>query len=158
MSPQSFMHRNIVSVTVRGIVISAVLLLTQPEFSVLGQSAKIILPTENHALLTGDYASFYQYVKRDFEGQVGDAWEGGQYGFVRDPRRIGATVLYTRFHEGIDIQPLQRSADGEPLDIIHAIAGGKVVYTNPVPSHSNYGRYIVIEHQLDGCPYDSLYA
>jgi len=76
------MRRNIVWVTVRGTVISAALLLTQPEFSALGQSAKIILPTENRALLTGDYASFYQYVKRDFEGEVGDAWEGGQYGFV----------------------------------------------------------------------------
>ena len=158
MSPESFMHRNIVSVTVRGIVISTVLLFTQPEFSVLGQSAKIILPTENHALLTGDYASFYQYVKRDFEGQVGDAWEGGQYGFVRNPRRIGTAVLYTRFHEGIDIRPLLRDTNGEPLDVVHAIAAGKVVYTNPVPAYSNYGRYIVIEHQLDGCPYYSLYA
>ena len=49
-------------------MISAVLLFTQADFSALGQSAKIILPTENHALLTGDYAAFYQYVKRDFEG------------------------------------------------------------------------------------------
>jgi murein DD-endopeptidase MepM/ murein hydrolase activator NlpD len=158
MSPESLMRRNIVPVTAKGIGISVVFLFTQPGFSALGQSAKIILPTENHALLTGDNAAFYQYVKRDFEGKAGDAWEGGQYGFVRNPRRIGTTILYTRFHEGIDIQPLQRGTDGEPLDIVHAIAGGKVVYTNPVPSHSNYGRYIVIEHQLDGCPYDSLYA
>src|ERR1700693_1255993 len=158
MSPEWFMRRAIVSVTVRGIVMSAVLLFTQTEFSVLGQSAKIILPTENHALLTGDYASFYQYVKRDFEGQVGDAWEGGQYGFVRNPRRIGTAVLYARFHEGIDIRPLLRDTNGEPLDVVHAVAAGKVVYTNTVPAYSNYGRYIVIEHQLDGCPYYSLYA
>ena len=158
MSPESFMRRNIVSVTVKGIVTSAVLLFTQPEFSALGQSAKIILPTENHALLAGDYAAFYQYVKRDFDGQVSDAWEGGQYGFVRNPRRIGTAVLYTRFHEGIDIRPLQRDTTGEPLDVVHAVAAGKVVYTNTVPSYSNYGRYIVIEHQLDGCPYYSLYA
>jgi len=98
------MRRNIVWVTVKGIVTLAVLLFTQPEFSALGQSAKIILPTENHALLTGDYAAFYQYVKRDFDGQVRDAWEGGQYGFVRNPQRIGTAVLYTRFHEGIDIR------------------------------------------------------
>ena len=88
------MRRNIVSVTVRGIVISAVFSFTHPEFSALGQSAKIILPTENHALLTGDNASFYQYVKRDFEGEVGNAWEGGQYGFVRNPteNRDGCAV------------------------------------------------------------------
>jgi murein DD-endopeptidase MepM/ murein hydrolase activator NlpD len=44
------------------------------------------------------------------------------------------------------------------LDVVHAVAAGKVVYTNTVPAYSNYGRYIVIEHQLDGCPYYSLYA
>ncbi len=136
----------------------AVLLFAQPEFPPLGQSATIILPTENHALLTGENAAFYQYVKRDFEGEVGDRWEGGQYGFVRNPRRIGTAVLYTRFHEGIDIRPLQRDTGGEPLDIVHSIAAGKVVYANIVPSSSNYGRYIVIEHQFDGCPYYSLYA
>jgi murein DD-endopeptidase MepM/ murein hydrolase activator NlpD len=152
------MLRNIVSVIAKGIGMSAIFFLTQPEFSVLGQSPAIILPTENHALLTGDNAAFYQYVKRDFEGVVSNRWEGGQYGFVRNPRRIGTAVVYTRFHEGIDIQPLQRDTAGEPLDVVHAIAAGTVVYTNIVPSNSNYGRYIVVEHQLDGCPYYSLYA
>jgi hypothetical protein len=33
-----------------------------------------------------------------------------------------------------------------------------VVYTNPSAGGSNYGRYVVIEHQLDGFPYYSLYA
>jgi len=122
------------------------------------QAPKIILPTENHALLEGDSAAFYQYVKRDFEGVASEPWEGGQYGFVRDPRRIGNTIIYTRFHEGIDIRPLRRDAGGEPLDLVHAIASGIVVYTNSVPSSSNYGRYVVVEHQFDGCPYYSLYA
>jgi murein DD-endopeptidase MepM/ murein hydrolase activator NlpD len=156
--PESFMRPGIVAVTAKEVGISVVFLFAQTGFPALGQSPKIILPTENQALLTGDNAAFYQYVKRDFEGEAGKVWEGGQYGFVRDPRRFGTTVLYTRFHEGIDIQPLQRGPNGEPLDVIHAIAPGKVVYTNTVPSHSNYGRYIVIEHQLDGCPYYSLYA
>jgi murein DD-endopeptidase MepM/ murein hydrolase activator NlpD len=62
------------------------------------------------------------------------------------------------FHEGMDIRPLHRDPNGEPLDVIHAIAAGKVVYANDVPSYSNYGRYIVIEHQFGGCPYYSLYA
>jgi murein DD-endopeptidase MepM/ murein hydrolase activator NlpD len=152
------MRRNLILVTLRGISITAVLLVTHPGFSAMGQPAKIILPTENHALLTGDKAAFYQYVKRDFQGEISEPWEGGQYGFVRNPRKIGTVVLYTHFHEGMDIRPLQRDSIGEPLDTIHAIAGGKVVYTNPVPSNSNYGRYIVIEHQFDGCPYYSLYA
>jgi murein DD-endopeptidase MepM/ murein hydrolase activator NlpD len=135
-----------------------VLLLVQVGFSALGQPVNIILPTENRGLLNGDSATFYQYVKRDFEGESRTPWEGGQYGFVRNPRRFGATVLDTKFHEGMDIRPVRRDANGEPLDIIHAIAVGKVVYANSVPAHSNYGRYIVLEHQFGGCPYYSLYA
>jgi murein DD-endopeptidase MepM/ murein hydrolase activator NlpD len=119
---------------------------------------KLILPTKNDGLLTGDFAGFYQYVQRDFEGQVSQAWEGGQYGFVRNPRRIGSQIIYTRFHEGIDIRPLHRDATGEPEDLIQAIAGGTVVYTNPSAGSSNYGRYVVIEHHLDGFPYYSFYA
>jgi len=126
--------------------------------SAVSQPVNLILPTENHALLNGDNAAFYQYVKRDFEGQASTPWEGGQYGFVRNPRRFGSTVLETRFHEGIDIQPLNRDPNGEPLDVIHAVATGSVVHVNDVPAHSNYGRYIVIEHQFGGCPYYSLYA
>ncbi|MBV9644866.1 MAG: peptidoglycan DD-metalloendopeptidase family protein [Verrucomicrobia bacterium] len=145
-------------ITSRRMAGSAVLMFAQLGFSALGQPVDIILPTENHALLSGDYAAFYQYIKRDFEGESSTPWQGGQYGFVRNPRRFGATVLYTRFHEGIDIQPLHRDAKGEPLDAILAIAAGGVVYTNDVPSYSNYGRYIVIEHQFGGCPYYSLYA
>src|ERR1700733_6612825 len=131
--------------------------MAQTGVSALGQPVNIILPTENQALLNGDNAAFYQYVKRDFEGETSDPWEGGQYGFVRNPRKFGTTVLETRFHEGMNIRPLHRDANGEPLDIIHAIAAGKVVYTNITPSHSNYGRYVVIEHQFGGCPYYSLY-
>ena len=122
------------------------------------ESPKLILPTDNDGLLTGNFAGFYQYVQRDFEGQVSQAWEGGQYGFVRNPRRIGSQIIYTRFHEGIDIRPLHRGATGEPEDVIHAIAAGTVVYTNPVAGNSNYGRYVVIEHHLDSFPYYSLYA
>ena len=142
----------------KGIVILAVVNFTDLGFSALGQPVNIILPTENHGLLSGDNAAFYQYVKRDFEGVTSTPWEGGQYGFVRNPRRFGTTVLETRFHEGIDIRPLQRDARGEPLDVIHAIAAGKVDYINNAPGGSNYGRYVVIEHLFGGCPYYSLYA
>jgi murein DD-endopeptidase MepM/ murein hydrolase activator NlpD len=123
-----------------------------------GQSPMFVLPTENQALLQGDPAGFYQYVQRDFEGQITQPWEGGQYGFVRNPVRIGSAIIYTRFHEGIDIRPLNRDASAEPTDIVHAIAAGQVVYTNQVAGYSNYGRYIVIEHSFANCPYYSLYA
>lgn len=129
-----------------------------PGMAVYAEIPKIILPTDNQGLLTGDYPGFYQYVERDFEGQVSHPWEGGQYGFVRNPKRIGSQIIFTRFHAGIDIRPLHRDASGEPDDIVRAIAGGQVVYTNPKPTASNYGRYVVIEHYFDGCPYFSLYA
>src|ERR1700688_3630060 len=153
MPAESFMRYGIVRV-----VRLAIATFIQFAFAALAQPVNIVLPTENHALLSGDNAAFYQYVKRDFEGVVSTPWEGGQYGFVRNPRRFGGTVLNTRFHEGMDIRPLQLAANGEPLDAIHAIAEGTVVYVNNVPSYSNYGRYIVIEHQFGGCPYYSLYA
>lgn len=158
MSAESFMRCGMASITLRTVLRLVVLLVVQVGFSAFGQPVNIILPTENRGLLNGDNATFYQYVKRDFEGESKTPWEGGQYGFVRNPRRFGATVLDTKFHEGMDIRPVRRDANGEPLDIIHAIAVGKVAYANSVPAHSNYGRYIVLEHQFGGCPYYSLYA
>ena len=44
------------------------------------------------------------------------------------------------------------------LDEVRAIAGGHVVYTNTSAGHSNYGRYVVIEHRWGGSPYYSLYG
>ena len=158
MPAESFMRYGIAWGTFRGVVRMAVAIILHFGFSAFGQPVNIVLPTENHGLVTGDNAGFYQYVKRDFEGVISTPWEGGQYGFVRNPRRFGATVLDTRFHEGMDIRPLHRDTNGEPLDVIHAIAAGNVVYANNVASASNYGRYIVIEHQFGGCPYYSLYA
>src|SRR3984957_10868778 len=158
MPAESFMRYGIAWGTFRGVVRMAVVIILHFGFSAFGQPINIVLPTENHGLVTGDNAGFYQYVKRDFEGVISTPWEGGQYGFVRNPRRFGATVLDTRFHEGMDIRPLHRDTNGEPLDVIHAIAAGNVVYANNVASASNYGRYIVIEHQFGGCPYYSLYA
>jgi murein DD-endopeptidase MepM/ murein hydrolase activator NlpD len=118
----------------------------------------LALPTDNDAIFHGGGPDFYQSVERDYQGEKSTPWEGGQYGFVRDPEQTSAGIVYTRFHEGIDIRPLGRDENGEPLDEIRAIADGKIVYTNPVPSYSNYGKYIVIEHRWDGSPYFSLYG
>jgi murein DD-endopeptidase MepM/ murein hydrolase activator NlpD len=116
------------------------------------------LPTDNDAIFHGGGPAFYQYIERDYHGEKSTPWEGGQYGFVRDPEQTRSGVVYTRFHEGIDIRPVHRDENGEPLDEVRAIADGKVVYTNAVPSYSNYGKYIVIEHRWDGSPYYSLYG
>jgi murein DD-endopeptidase MepM/ murein hydrolase activator NlpD len=122
------------------------------------QVIDIVLPTDNDALFSGNGAEFYQYVERNYKGVKSTPWEGGQYGFVRDPTDTVAGVLYTRFHEGIDIRPVHRDTNGEPLDEVRAIADGNVVHVNPVPGYSNYGKYIVIEHRWVGSNYYSLYA
>ena len=120
------------------------------------QGLDLVLPTDNDALFSGDGPAFYQYVDRDYNGVKSTPWEGGQYGFVRDPKSTGGGVVYTRFHEGIDIRSVHRDANGEPLDEVRAIADGDVVHVNPVPGYSNYGKYIVIEHRWDGSKYYSL--
>src|SRR6266446_2868088 len=122
------------------------------------QALNLVLPTDNDALFSGDATEFYQYVERNYKGTKSTPWEGGQYGFVRDPTDTAGGVVYTRFHEGIDIRPLHRDAHGEPLDEVRAIADGKVVHVNSVPGYSNYGRYIVIEHHWDSSSYYSLYG
>ena len=122
------------------------------------QSLDLVLPTDNDALFSGGGAAFYQYIERNYKGVKSTPWEGGQYGFVRDPTDTAGGVVYTRFHEGIDIRPLHRDEHGEPLDEIRAIADGKVVHVNSVPGYSNYGKYIVIEHRWGGSNYYSLYG
>jgi murein DD-endopeptidase MepM/ murein hydrolase activator NlpD len=118
----------------------------------------LVLPTDNDALFSGDGAAFYQYVDRNYKGAKSSPWEGGQYGFVRDPTDTAGGTVFTRFHEGIDIRPLHRAANGDPLDEVHAIARGKVVHANPVAGYSNYGKYVVIEHRWDDSSYYSLYG
>src|SRR6266853_168172 len=122
------------------------------------QVLDLVLPTDNDALLSGDGPAFYQSVDRDYNGVKSTPWEGGQYGFVRDPKSTGGGVVYTRFHEGIDIRSVHRDANGEPLDEVRAIADGEVVHVSLVPGYSNYGKYIVIEHRWDGSNYYSLYG
>ena len=118
----------------------------------------LALPTDNHALLSGHFSEFYQVIERNLHGVISHPWEGGQYGFVRDPQELAGATVYTRFHEGMDIRPMRRDAQGEPLDEVRAIAAGKVVYTNARAGASNYGRYVVVEHRWGGCPYYSLSA
>ena len=118
----------------------------------------IALPTENRAVFEGQPSKFYMYVDRTFEGEKSKPWEGGQYGFTRNPQRSGNTIIHTRFHEGVDIRPVRRDGAGEPLDPVLAAATGTVVHTSEDAGASNYGRYLVIEHIQNGSPYYTLYA
>ncbi len=118
----------------------------------------LCLPTANDNLLKGRPEEFYMYVDRSFEGVSSKPWEGGTYGFTRTPVRVNGQVVYTRFHEGIDISPLQRDRAGNPLDPVCAIADGVVVHVSPVAGHSNYGKYMVVAHEWENSRVYSLYA
>jgi murein DD-endopeptidase MepM/ murein hydrolase activator NlpD len=135
------------------------LLITLMAGAALGaEPLNLVLPTDNDALLRGDGPAFYQYIDRDYHGEKSTPWEGGRYGFVRNPIETSAGTVYTRLHEGVDIKPLQRDASGEPLDAVRAIAPGVVVHASTTAGWSNYGRYVVVEHRFDGCKYYSLYG
>src|SRR5208282_4631962 len=102
-------------------------------------------PTANHALYEiGDELKFFAPTAPD------KPWTTGSFGCVRSDGR--------QMHEGLDIKCLQRDRHGEPTDPILATADGGVAYINDRPSFSNYGRYIVLRHQIDGIEIDSLYA
>jgi hypothetical protein len=116
------------------------------------------LPTENHHLFTGEPEKFYMYVDRTFEGVTSKPWEGGSFGYVRTPIRIGQDVVLTKFHEGIDISPVKRDRAGNPLDLIMAVTGGTVVHVSDVAGRSNYGKYVVVEHPVEGAHFYSVYA
>jgi hypothetical protein len=127
-------------------------------FGVLRAQPLIDFPTGNRALLEGRPRDFFMYVKRDFEGAKSKPWQGGQFGFVRGPIRDGGRIVCVQFHEGIDIRPVQHDTHGNATDEVRAAATGKVVYVSRESGASNYGRYVVIEHLWDGCPYYTLYA
>lgn len=122
------------------------------------QAALFDFPTQNRAILDGHPEEFYMYVERDFEGQKTRPWEGGQFGFVRGPRRTPEGVVFTTLHEGVDIRPLKRDPDGTPLDDVVAAAPGRVVHVSKEAGASNYGRYIVVEHRIGSSPFYTLYA
>jgi murein DD-endopeptidase MepM/ murein hydrolase activator NlpD len=65
--------------------------------------------------------------------------ESGKFGFVRENGN--------RFHEGIDIKSFEKAKNGVPADRVCAFMAGKVVYANGSPGASNYGCYVVLEHE-----------
>ncbi len=128
--------------------------------SIGGARADILLrwPTGNTALLKNRPQDFYMYVDRYFEGVKSQPWQGGSYGFTRTLMKTQNGPVAVKFHEGIDIKPLRRNADGTPLDDVYPVAGGIVVHAVADPRQSNYGRYVVIEHSTPDGPLYSLYA
>lgn len=119
---------------------------------------KISLPTDNNNIYKGNLCKFYMYTDRTFEGKKSRPCSGGMWGFTRNQVRTKKGVVMKGFHEGIDIRPLYRDKNGEPLDNVKSIMDGKIVYVNNNTRLSNYGRYIVVEHNLSVGKFYSLYA
>lgn len=117
------------------------------------------LPTDNDALFKGDNEGYFMYCDRWFEGKHLQPWEAGSFGFTRNAKRIyNGKIVCTKLHEGIDVKPIYRDANNEPLDKIRPIAPGVVAYVSSAPGGSNYGRYVVIAHQVPEGTIYSLYA
>ena len=109
-----------------------------------GSAQPFYLPTANTAIYqTGGEEKY-------FVPTVGKTWVSGTFGAVRS----GGWQM----HEGIDIRCLQHNHAGEPVDPILATADGTVMYISTNPSLSNYGKYIVLRHVVDGIEVFSLYA
>jgi murein DD-endopeptidase MepM/ murein hydrolase activator NlpD len=122
------------------------------------RAALFDFPTANRALVDGHPEDFYMYVERDFEGVRTQAWEAGQFGFVRGPQRTPSGVVCAKLHEGIDIRPLDRDPAGNPLDAVVAAADGRVAHVSDAAGGSNYGKYVVVEHLVEGAPIYTLSA
>ncbi len=88
--------------------------------------------------------------ERYFVGTVGKPWMSGTFGCVRTEG--------WQMHEGLDIRCLQRNRQNEPVDPVLASVDGTVAYFNTRPGLSNYGKYIILRHQIDGLDVYTLYA
>jgi peptidoglycan LD-endopeptidase LytH len=120
----------------------AVIILTTA--TVLPAADTFQLPTANSAIYESGGEDRY------FVGTVGKSWTSGTFGCVRSDGH--------QLHEGIDIRCLQRDKRGEPTDPVMATADGEVVYINTKTALSNYGKYVILRHQIDGLQIFSLYA
>ena len=102
-------------------------------------------PTANHALFeVGGAQKFFAPTAPD------KPWASGSFGCVRNSA--------TRMHEGLDILHLHTDKRGEPTDAVLATADGTVAYISTKAGLSNYGKYVVIRHVIEGLEIYSLCA
>lgn len=106
--------------------------------------AGLIWPTPNPAFQNG------QSIEAFVQPTVSGVTESGLFGCVRNNGG--------RFHEGLDLYPVARDKRGEATDAVYAVLPGRVVHVNKTSGHSNYGRYIVVEHDQETPAFHTLYA
>jgi peptidoglycan LD-endopeptidase LytH len=103
-----------------------------------------VLPTPNKSIFQPGREAEY------FVPTPGRTWESGTFGCVRSDG--------WQLHEGLDIKCVQRDKRGEAADPIYASAAGKVAYLNSKVGLSNYGRYVILEHDIEGIKIFTTYA
>lgn len=104
------------------------------------------IPTINEALWDDSTQGHQAFFAPTNTGK----WESGRFGCVRSEG--------WKFHEGIDILYTQTDQKGEPKDLIFAAAEGIVCYVNHKPGLSNYGKYMIIGHIIEGLEIYTIYA
>jgi len=110
-----------------------------------GAQSPFQFPTANHALYEpGQELKFFAPTAPE------KPWTSGSFGCVRSDG--------WQMHEGLDILHLQTDRHGEPTDPVMATADGTVMYVSTRAALSNYGKYIVIRHIVEGLEIYSLYA
>ncbi|MGC8744774.1 MAG: M23 family metallopeptidase [Verrucomicrobiia bacterium] len=124
--------------------IVAITLIAATFKTICGFAQPFYLPTPNKAIFD------WQNQDKYFVATPGRNWESGTFGCVRSDGY--------QMHEGIDIKCVNRDKNNRPIDPIYATADGMVVYINEKQALSNYGKYIVIRHYIDGIEIYSLYA
>jgi hypothetical protein len=124
---------------VQPLAIGAALLLSQ-----LCLQAELIWPTPNSAFQKG------QPIETFIQATASGVPESGLFGCVRNGGG--------RFHEGLDLFPVDRDQRGEPTDEVYAVLPGRIVHVSKTAGHSSYGRYIVVEHYQQVPAFHTLYA
>ncbi len=124
--------------------LSAIILLGLLPWQLVPAASNLSWPTPNPAFDQGQPVE--AFVQPTASGRI----ESGLYGCTRNG---GA-----RFHEGLDLFPIERDRRGEALDPIFAVLPGRVVHVSRVAGHSSYGRYLVVQHDGESPAFHSLYA
>ena len=102
-------------------------------------------PTPNPSFAKGlGYSNFLQKTGPDKD------FTSGAYGCVRNHGN--------KFHEGLDLFPINRTPEGIAEDTIFSAMSGTVAYICRSPTDSAYGKYIVLEHEQFTPVLYTLYA
>jgi len=121
------------------------ILLLAPSFWFRARRRCSFLPTENTRAASRRFpASFYQYVQRDFEGQVRPPGKEAVRIPCKNPVRFGfpQIILHSVFHEGMEYPaPLNRDAPEESRTMLSMpLRQGKWLTRIHSPEIPNYGR------------------